>query len=604
MCGIVGLAAYGGTLTKAQENMRQEAMIFLGTELLRLTESRGKDATGIAALRSDGDFMGLKMGVAASEFISRFGGTENDFAGFTQLWREGKPVRIMIGHCRKSSVGNSTDNVNNHPIKVGEIVGIHNGTLQNHEIIIEMLGNKRDGRVDSEAIFRLMNHFTNKSTEPFTPETILEVCRRLEGQYACLAFNGNNPYQLASFRDGRPTEYAYIRPLKLLVIASKKDFFEEAFCTFNREVNLFGNKRKFPHLSMEDVDFKTLPSDNLNIFDLSQKVDDSTKIGDLIDFVRIPYNKIWTNALMAKAPKSSKTATNTNNGAKKTTTGPTSKVATKTAPKEVKSSNTSVQEEESGNPVGRIWVKGLKRYRVVDAGEIEKVEALGCIELATDDANEVVVVKNKKTVMAEEVNIESTIADAAEIQEIKFKDNDDPTVTNNKVAATTQEVDMAVDPVAIEMATEALKNMDRYGNDEDVATELETANANVLKNMPLFSVANRIKKMAFRLGFITCAKMMKKKTNDKSSVVSSNIVQKHIRILKVITALMSKIVNRKISPASSEFHEEIEIAVQNALSKNSELNSKTFANIFTEGDLRGDPALRQVKRSIRMKENR
>lgn len=35
------------------------------------------------------------------------------------------------------------DNVNNHPIKVNEIIGVHNGTLENHNKIFTNLGCKR-----------------------------------------------------------------------------------------------------------------------------------------------------------------------------------------------------------------------------------------------------------------------------------------------------------------------------------------------------------------------------------------------------------------------------------------------------------------------------
>lgn len=606
MCGIVGLAAFG-KLSQAQERKRQEAMIFLGTELLRLTEIRGKDATGIAALRSDGDFMGLKMGVASGEFISRFGGKETDFGGFTKLWREGKPVKIMLGHCRKSSVG-STDNVNNHPIKVGEIVGIHNGTLKNHEIIIEMLGNKRDGEVDSEAIFRLINHFTNKSAEPFTPEVILEVCRRLEGQYACLAFNGNNPYQLASFRDGRPMEYAYIRPLQLLVIASEKGFFEDAFCIFNREVNIYGNKKKLPHLSFEDVDFRSLPNDNLNIFDLTQHVDEHTKLEDLLDFTRIPFNdKIWTNALMTR-PKS-KAVNKVNTADDNNATVAQNKTAAPTIGKTIYSDNAAAGKKTSsgkqGVPVGRIWVKEMKKYRVVDAKELEEAASLGRIELSADEVSkDVVTVKNEKQMLQEAANIEDMVVDPAKIEEIPFKSAENNSGAENGMP-TVQEVDMTVDPDAIEQATDALAKMPRFSDDNDLANTLNIASAEDLARIPLYGIGNRIKKIAFRLGFMECARRMKNKTmkaspNEASIDISK--AQKHIRVLKVMHALMSKIVNRKLSPATSEFHEEIDLAVKDSLSKSKELTTEAFKSLFTEGDLRANPALRQVKRSLRSRE--
>lgn len=60
-----------------------------------------------------------------------------------------------------------------------------------------------------------------------------------------------------------------------------------------------------------------------------------------------------------------------------------------------------------------------------------------------------------------------------------------------------------------------------------------------------------------------------------------------------------------MSPTSAEFHEEIDLAVQDTLSKQgSELNSKTFRGLFSAGDMRDDSALRQVQRMLKDKENR
>ena len=65
MCGVIGVLAYGDFNEKKDERVRQESMIYLTSELLQLTQSRGKDATGIATMFSDCDYMGLKMGISA-----------------------------------------------------------------------------------------------------------------------------------------------------------------------------------------------------------------------------------------------------------------------------------------------------------------------------------------------------------------------------------------------------------------------------------------------------------------------------------------------------------------------------------------------------------
>ena len=307
MCGIVGILAHGEFETKKEERIRQEAMIFLTTELLQLTQARGKDATGIATLFDDGDYMGLKMGVSATEFVTRFGEKETDYEGYLNVWRrkaKTKASRIVIGHCRKPSttIGAGTeDNNNNHPIKVGDIVGVHNGTLTNHDKIFENLKCGRDSKVDSEAIFRLIDHLTNKGTEPFTTEMIQEVCRRLNGNYSCLAFNGNNPYQLAGFRDGRPMVFGLIKPLKLFLIASEQDYLKIAISRYNKMAFLYQlGSNKFPGLRKGDIEFATTADDSLFLFDTTQDITTESKIIDLHVTEKVPRNnKLWAKTTAA-----------------------------------------------------------------------------------------------------------------------------------------------------------------------------------------------------------------------------------------------------------------------------------------------------------------
>ena len=122
MCGIVGALAFG-KLEKKEEALRREAIIYACTQLLQMTVERGKDATGVSMLFRDGNYTGLKMGIPSPDFIARYGETENDFEGLLKIAREyPKPLSVFLGHCRKATVGNTYENVNNQPVKVGDIV--------------------------------------------------------------------------------------------------------------------------------------------------------------------------------------------------------------------------------------------------------------------------------------------------------------------------------------------------------------------------------------------------------------------------------------------------------------------------------------------------
>lgn len=294
MCGIVGALSFEG-LPKDMEKVRQEAIIWLMTELLYVTHSRGRDATGINVSWADGNFLGLKMGIPSPEFITRFGNSDKHYDGFMKVIRSKRsPLRTFIGHCRKSSIGDSDDNNNNHPVKVGNIIGIHNGTLTNHETIFKKLKCGRDGEVDSEAIMRLVHIMSKGGTEPFTADMIKEVCLRLAGTYSCLVLNGDNPNQIAAFRDGRPMEFALIKPLGLVLVASEKDFLKEALIKFNIMAKVGSSSIDYPCLLKDDVELKMMPDDSVAIFDLTQTVTAETKTEDLFEGAKVPrLDKRW-----------------------------------------------------------------------------------------------------------------------------------------------------------------------------------------------------------------------------------------------------------------------------------------------------------------------
>lgn len=99
MCGIAGVA-FLGTLEHEQEVLRQKLAWYIITELLITTQARGDDATGIATIFNDGNYIGLKMGVMASEFVARKGGKETDYDGFLNVWKKAiEALRINMPNC-------------------------------------------------------------------------------------------------------------------------------------------------------------------------------------------------------------------------------------------------------------------------------------------------------------------------------------------------------------------------------------------------------------------------------------------------------------------------------------------------------------------------
>lgn len=297
MCGIVVGLAFG-KLSQRDESMRQKLLRYFTTELMIATEERGKDATGAAILFDDGKYMGIKRGEKVTNFLSTFSETKEHYGSLLKVWRDhGQRARVYLGHCRAGTSGDKEDNENNHPIKIGNLVGIHNGQIKNHDIIFDKLGCKRDGKVDSEAIFRLFDHYTKSGKEPFTMKMIQSIVDRLDGQFAVTLFNADNLDQIPIFRDGRPVEFVLIRRYGILLMVSELKFWDRVHFRYERMVNYNGdlyNVKMPSFLDKDDVITNKMADDTALIFDMSKKMTDKTEMKDLYASKKMGRNdKIW-----------------------------------------------------------------------------------------------------------------------------------------------------------------------------------------------------------------------------------------------------------------------------------------------------------------------
>ena len=610
MCGIIGQLAFG-ELDGPKEKTRQESMIFLGSELLQLTQERGKDATGVSLLFEDGNYIGLKMGIEPIEFISRFGKNEKEYGGVIKAWRRTKkPVKVFLGHCRKTSRGSSLNNNNNHPIRVGEVIGVHNGTLENDEKIFSNLGCKRDGQVDSEAIFRLLHHYTKNGTEPFTLEMIKEVAQRLDGTYAALAISGNNPYQVCAFRDRKPIEMALIRPLKIVIIASEKKFIETALFRYNKYGNLYMPDGKFPVLRKGDIDYKILPDDSAVVFDLREKVAAKTDIGELYDWDKMPrgivdgYEKALTTPAYNRDTWSRASRSTGNRAAASSKTDRGNKAA------DIKSAGKSSDKPQAG----RIWSKKAKKY-VVGIGdeEVEESKKKGNVEVDVMKGKVAELNPNNEDgdeqapfELEHDENAEGkTLTGGASIKELPAPKKPDYNRPKIEVEAAeddgsthTIEVDVVVDAEAVERAEEMVKTEPLFENTDEVLEALEIESEETLKSIPVEALANRIKKFvvktSFIKGFAACR-------DEGGSDSKNKDAEKHIRNLKSIVHMYENILKFSGVGVRSNV---VERALIEELEDGAALSKDALDRIFTPGDDRDSRILPLVKRMVADKEDR
>lgn len=198
MCGIAGYYAFGSVLPGKD----------VITDLLVATQVRGTDATGIACIK-DGRLDVFKTPKKASDFVD---GKE---------WQEFDLPKFMIMHCRATTQGNASDNMNNHPLftKSG-IAVIHNGVIRNDRELFKKFDLKRDAQVDSEIFPKLLELVGGDW------EKGMNLMNTVEGGFACAAVQTSRPDELLLWRHDNPIAFAYDSVNDILYFASTDNILE------------------------------------------------------------------------------------------------------------------------------------------------------------------------------------------------------------------------------------------------------------------------------------------------------------------------------------------------------------------------------------------
>ena len=140
MCGIAGFCL------SREEHVNAKK---LSMSLLNQIVARGEDATGASWVQSD------KASKKATIAVSKAPVPAYNFEQYLSQMPTG--VRRAILHTRWATKGTPENNLNNHPIVSGKIVGVHNGVIGNDDNVFRYLKEARQAQVDSEAIFALLN---------------------------------------------------------------------------------------------------------------------------------------------------------------------------------------------------------------------------------------------------------------------------------------------------------------------------------------------------------------------------------------------------------------------------------------------------------------
>lgn len=215
MCGQVGIIF--GTKRRQQEEIDHLTSIF--TDLLVLSEKRGRHATGVATLNRFGRHNLYKQPVPAHEFVRH--------CAYRKILRGvNNRITFLMGHTRWQTRGDASNNLNNHPIKTKYTIGTHNGTITNADYLFGHFGLPREAEVDSEVIFRIADSVLHQSRYDI-PRLIerLSLCR---GEMSVVMASKTDPETIVIIKGDKPLEFQYHPGYRSILYASESAFLKAA----------------------------------------------------------------------------------------------------------------------------------------------------------------------------------------------------------------------------------------------------------------------------------------------------------------------------------------------------------------------------------------
>ena len=156
MCGIFGCVF-------DDENVSKKSLTKVITGLYRLSETRGKEASGLAIKVHDKIHV-HKEAKPASHLIktARYQDLINEMFDYNS--GNNRYASVFIGHARLTTHGLQGINTNNQPVVRKGIVGVHNGIIVNVNEIWEKLDPlNRKFDVDTEILVYLLRHYLDKN---------------------------------------------------------------------------------------------------------------------------------------------------------------------------------------------------------------------------------------------------------------------------------------------------------------------------------------------------------------------------------------------------------------------------------------------------------
>jgi glucosamine--fructose-6-phosphate aminotransferase (isomerizing) len=166
-------------------------------EGLRRLEYRGYDSAGVAVLDP------AKEGMTLSRVVRCRGKLSN----LENLLRDSRPSgRVGIGHTRWATHGRPSDE-NAHPHKSGLVSVVHNGIIENHQILRDALkakGRTFSSETDTEIIAHLVDEELKVDKQISLREAVRRALKQVHGAYAIVVMADSTPDQIVAAKNASP----------------------------------------------------------------------------------------------------------------------------------------------------------------------------------------------------------------------------------------------------------------------------------------------------------------------------------------------------------------------------------------------------------------
>ncbi len=217
MCGILGFYLH------SERHLEKGAVNDLVRELFLLSESRGKEASGVAIQVDDWNVVRRSPQPAShlirtKEYREVIGETHKRIA----KRKSGDVPLQFVGHSRLVTNGKETKDDNNQPVDRSNTSGVHNGIIVNVSDIWEKHPEiERRTELDSESFFALLENKVEAGAK--TEEALQDCFGEIEGMASIAGFvKGRGDYFLATNNGSLYCIEATGQDETLLIFASEK----------------------------------------------------------------------------------------------------------------------------------------------------------------------------------------------------------------------------------------------------------------------------------------------------------------------------------------------------------------------------------------------